>query len=250
MQIMKQVYNKTTHFAIQPVICVFADLQSTILSLKTQSENRDQELGILRERTSALNKTVNQLSLRIPCLKKQGIPVYQNKSALKSKETSGLPCPTLKEGPTSMTLELSNSVIDLSEKSEHQKKRGSISSTNSTEIRTEKKSQQLPLKPLLTRNYYGLKCRFVSTVEDNRVKCLEDRDRELFRTPLKSPTLDTDDKLNLPTRYECKKLLRTKKAGGTKPKSKPCVLFFYCTSLYLLMKLIINRTHFLLTIKQ
>lgn len=250
MQIMKQVYNKTTHFAIQPVICVFADLQSTILSLKTQSENRDQELGILRERTSALNKTVNQLSLRIPCLKKQGIPVYQNKSALKSKETSGLPCPTLKEGPTYMTLELSNSVIDLSEKSEHQKKRGSISSTNSTEIRTEKKSQQLPLKPLLTRNYYGLKCRFVSTVEDNRVKCLEDRDRELFRTPLKSPTLDTDDKLNLPTRDECKKLLRTKKAGGTKPKSKPCVLFFNCTSLYLLMKLIINRTHFLLTIKQ
>lgn len=226
-------------------------MQSTILTLKTQSENRDQELGILRERTSALNKTVNQLSRRIPCLKKQGIPGYQNKSALKSKETSGLPCPTFKEGPTSMTLELSNSVIDLSEKSsEHQKKRGSISSTNSTEIRTEKKSQQLPLKPLLTRNYYGLKCRLVSTVEDNRVKCLEDRDRELFRTPLKSPTLDTDDKLNLPTRDECKKLLRTKKAGGTKPKSTPCVLFFYCTSLYLLMKLIINRTHFLLTIKQ
>lgn len=250
MQIMKQVYKKTTHFAIQPVICVFADLQSTILSLKTQSENRDQELGILRERTSALNKTVNQLSRRIPCLKKQGIPVYQNKSDLKSNETYGLPCPTFKEGPTSMTLELPNSVIDLSEKSEPQKKRGSISSTNSTEIRTEKKSQQLPPKPLLTRNYYGLKCRFVSTVEDNRVKCLEDRDRELFRTPLKSPTLDTDDKLNLPTRDEYKKLLGTKKAGGTKPKSKPCVLFFYCTSLYLLMKLIINRTHFLLTIKQ
>lgn len=195
-------------------------MQSTIVSLKTQSENRDQELRTLRERTSTLNKKVDQLSGSIHCLKKE-IPVYRKKGALKSKETTGLPCPTLKEGPTSMTLEIPASVTDLSAKSEPQKKRGSISSTNSTEVRREKKSHQPPPRPLLTRNDYGLKCRSVSTVEDNRVKCLEDRDRELFRTPLKSLSLDTDDKLNLPTRDECKKLLRTRKAGGTKPKLKP-----------------------------
>lgn len=196
-------------------------MQGTIVSLKTQSENRDQELRILRERTSTLNKKVDQLSGSIHCLKKEGIPVYRKEGALKSKETTGLPCPTLKEGPTSMTLEIPASVIDLSAKSEHQKKRGSISSTNSTEVRREKKYHQPPPRSLLIRNDYGLKCRSVSTVEDNRVKCLEDGDRELFRTPLKSLSLDTDDKLNLPTRDECKKLLRTRKVDGTKPKLKP-----------------------------
>lgn len=81
------------------------------------------------------------------------------------------------------------------------------------------------------------------------MKCLEDRDWELFRMLLKSLIFDIDDKFNLLMRDECKKFLRIKKVGGIKLKLKLCVLFFYCISLYLLMKLIINRIYFLLTIK-
>lgn len=80
------------------------------------------------------------------------------------------------------------------------------------------------------------------------MKCLEDRDWELFRMLLKSLIFDINDKFNLLMRDECKKFLRIKKVGGIKLKLKLCVLFFYC-SLYLLMKLIINSIYFLLIIK-
>lgn len=64
------------------------------------------------------------------------------------------------------------------------------------------------------------------------MKCLEDRDWELFRMLLKSLIFDIDDKFNLLMRDECKKFLRIKKVGGIKLKLKLCVLFFYCISLF------------------
>lgn len=64
------------------------------------------------------------------------------------------------------------------------------------------------------------------------MKCLEDRDWELFRMLLKSLFFDIDDKFNLLMRDECKKFLRIKKVGGIKLKLKLCVLFFYCISLF------------------
>lgn len=205
----------STHFVI--LIFPFADLQSTIGFLKTQSGNRDQQLRILKEKTSNLDKRVDQLSKRINGLQTPTYPVYRNAGALILNEIPPKP----NEEPKSITLEQATiiDVLDTAE-SEPPKKLGLRFFANSAEVRRERKSHQHPPRQPLTRNEIGLKCRSVCTDDDNRVKCLEGRDRELFKTPLKRPSLETDDELNLPTRDEWTKLRRTRKMDGTKPKSK------------------------------
>lgn len=184
------------------LIFPFADLQSTIHFLKTQSGNRDQQLRIIREETSKLHvdKRVDQLSKSIHRVQKTTYPLYRNAGA----ETTGLNIPNSNEGPKSRTLEQTTSLIDVSDtlRSEPPKKLKFHFSTNSAEVKRERKSDQpLPRQPL-TRNDIGLKCRSVCTDDDNRVKCLEGRDRELFKTPSKSSSPETDDKLNLIFRRE------------------------------------------------
>lgn len=219
----------STHFVI--LIFPFADLQSTIHFLKTQSGNRDQQLRILREKTSKLDKRVEQLSKSINGLQTTTYPVYRNAGALIPNEITGLNTPKPNEEPKSITLEQAT-LIDVSDtaESEPPKKLGLRFFTNSVEVRRERKSRQPPPRQPLTRNEIGLKCRSVCTDDDNRVKGLEGRDREFFKTPLKRPSLETDDKLNLPTRDEWKKLQRTREMDGTKPKSKLWV--FYSTNLF------------------
>eukprot|EP00105_Crassostrea_gigas_P025887 XP_011446616.1 PREDICTED: uncharacterized protein LOC105341673 [Crassostrea gigas] len=203
-----------------PMNTTITDLQSTIHFLKTQSGNRDQQHRIIREETSKLDKRVDQLSKSINRVQKTTYPLYRNAGA----ETTGLNIPNSNEGPKSRTLEQTTSLIDVSDtlRSEPPKKLKFHFSTNSAEVKRKRKSDQpLPRQPL-AKNDIGLKCRSVCTDDDNRVKCLEGRDRELFKTPSKSSSLETDDKLNLPTRDEWKrkKLPRIREMDGTKPKLK------------------------------
>lgn len=230
------------------LIFPLADLQSTIHFLKTQSGNRDQQLRIIREETSKLDKRVDQLSKSINRVQKTTYPLYRNAGA----ETTGLNIPNSNEGPKSKTLEQTTSLIDVSDtlRSEPPKKLKFHFSTNSAEVKRERKSESLPRQPL-TRNEIGLKCRSVCTDDDNRVKCLEGRDRELFKTPSKSSSLETDDKLNLPTRDEWKrkKLPRIREMDGTKPKLK--LWFFFQEIFFIDIKVVlINLLLPLLTFDQ
>lgn len=211
------------------VICLhfFQEFLANLNSLKIESGSRDKELRILKDNVSKLKEGIAELSSSISGLKNEDISASWNKDSDNSKRsvdktadkepkqrTLTLPADSSRNIPAPANVDCGRKQVPSKQQSETCQEE--LVSTVKEVIRSQGSSE----RPPLSRNKYGLKYRSVSIKNDNRVKVLEDKERETDQSFQNKSSSQTKDKLNLPTRDEIKKLQLTPKAGGTSARPK------------------------------